>query len=311
MQIGRLTKVNIKELWRHEQYDFSNWLSKEENIELLNDILGLTLIDVKKEVNVGAYRCDIVAKDETSDTVIVIENQLEASDHDHLGKIITYASGLSADFIVWIVKEARSEHRSAIEWLNNNTNKNINFFLIELHAYKIGNSIPAPKFEVIEMPNNFIKNTKLKTNDDVLSKSESSRLEFWTRFNEVLEERNKPFNPRKPSTDHWYSIALGTSKVHMNILLVSKDNYIGLDIQVNDNKEIFDKLFLKKDIIENEIGLNFDWQRLDNKKASRIIYKINSLNFDDKSNYNDLINIVIDRVLQIKPIFSKYLKELN
>lgn len=311
MQIGRLTKVNIKELWRHEQYDFSNWLSKEENIELLNDILGLTLIDVKKEVNVGAYRCDIVAKDETSDTVIVIENQLEASDHDHLGKIITYASGLSADFIVWIVKEARSEHRSAIEWLNNNTNKNINFFLIELHAYKIGNSIPAPKFEVIEMPNNFIKNTKLKTNDDVLSKSESSRLEFWTRFNEVLEERNKPFNPRKPSTDHWYSIALGTSKVHMNILLVSKDNYIGLDIQVNDNKENFDKLFLKKDIIENEIGLNFDWQRLDNKKASRIIYKINSLNFDDKSNYNDLINIVIDRVLQIKPIFSKYLKELN
>lgn len=311
MQIGRLIKVNIKELWRHEQYDFSNWLSKEENIELLNDILGLTLIDVKKEVNVGAYRCDIVAKDETSDTVIVIENQLEASDHDHLGKIITYASGLSADFIVWIVKEARSEHRSAIEWLNNNTNKNINFFLIELHAYKIGNSIPAPKFEVIEMPNNFIKNTKLKTNDDVLSKSESSRLEFWTRFNEVLEERNKPFNPRKPSTDHWYSIALGTSKAHMNILLVSKDNYIGLDIQVNDNKEIFDKLSLKKDIIENEIGLNFDWQRLDNKKASRIIYKINSLNFDDKSNYNDLINTVIDRVLQIKPIFSKYLKELN
>lgn len=310
MQIGRLTKVNIKELWRHEQYDFSNWLSKEENIELLNDILGLTLIDVKKEVNVGAYRCDIVAKDETSDTIIVIENQLEASDHDHLGKIITYASGLSADFIVWIVKEARSEHRSAIEWLNNNTNKNINFFLIELHAYKIGNSIPAPKFEVIEMPNNFIKNTKLKTNDDILSKSESSRLEFWTRFNEVLEERNKPFNTRKPSTDHWYSIALGTSKAHMNILLVSKDNYIGLDIQVNGDKALFDKLFLKKDIIENEIGLNFDWQRLDNKKASRIIYKINSLNFDDKSNYNDLINTVIDRVLQIKPIFSKYLKEL-
>lgn len=311
MQIGRLTKVNIKELWRHEQYDFSNWLSKEENIELLNDILGLTLVDVKKEVNVGAYRCDIVAKDETSDTIIVIENQLEASDHDHLGKIITYASGLSADFIVWIVKEARSEHRSAIEWLNNNTNKNINFFLIELHAYKIGNSIPAPKFEVIEMPNNFIKNTKLKTNDDVLSKSESSRLEFWIRFNEVLEERNKPFNPRKPSTDHWYSIALGTSKAHMNILLVSKDNYIGLDIQVNGDKELFDKLFLKKNIIENEIGLIFDWQRLDDKKASRIIYKISSLNFDDKSNYNDLINTVIDKVLQIKPIFSKYLKELN
>ena len=109
--------------------------------------MGLTLVDIDKEVYVGSYRCDLVAKDETSGTKVIIENQLEASNHDHLGKIITYASGLNAPIVVWIVKEARAEHRSAIEWLNNNTTSNVDFFLIEVHAYKIGNSLPAVKFE--------------------------------------------------------------------------------------------------------------------------------------------------------------------
>ena len=159
MILGKLTEVDIRELWEHEQYDFSEWLSQEQNIEYLNEILGLSLTDIKKEVFVGAYRCDLVAKDEMSDTTIIIENQLECSDHNHLGKIITYASGLNAKVIVWIVKEAREEHRSAIEWLNNITDPDLNFFLIEIHAYKIGNSDPAPKFEIIEEPNGYRKNT--------------------------------------------------------------------------------------------------------------------------------------------------------
>ena len=120
--IGKLTEVDARELWKHEQYDFSNWLAKEENLEYLNDIIGLTLTDVDKEVYVGPYRCDIVAKDETSGITVIVENQLEGTNHDHLGKIITYASGLNAKVMIWIVKEAKEEHRAAIEWLNNNTN---------------------------------------------------------------------------------------------------------------------------------------------------------------------------------------------
>lgn len=115
MKLGRLEEVNVRKLWSHEQYDFSNWLAKEENIELLNEVLGLTLVDIEKEVYVGSYRCDLVASDETTAQRIIIENQLEQSNHDHLGKIVTYASGLDAKVIVWIVKEAREEHRSAIE----------------------------------------------------------------------------------------------------------------------------------------------------------------------------------------------------
>lgn len=94
MQLGRLKEVPVRQLWKHEQYDFSKWIAHEENIELLNEILGLTLVDVDKEVYVGAYRCDIVAQDETTGVKVIIENQLEPSNHDHLGKIITYASGL-------------------------------------------------------------------------------------------------------------------------------------------------------------------------------------------------------------------------
>ena len=126
-QLGRLKEVDIRNLWSHEQYDFSEWLSKHENLELLNEVIGITLSEVEKEVYVGSYRCDLVGNDETTGDKVIIENQLEASNHDHLGKIITYASGLDAKVIVWIVKEAREEHRSAIEWLNNNTSERLNF----------------------------------------------------------------------------------------------------------------------------------------------------------------------------------------
>ena len=107
MKLGRLKEVEVRDLWKHEQYDFSEWLSKKENIENLNEILGLTLIDISKETYVGSYRCDLFAKDETTGIKVIIENQLEISNHDHLGKIITYASGLDAKVVVWIVKEAR------------------------------------------------------------------------------------------------------------------------------------------------------------------------------------------------------------
>lgn len=308
LELGRLEEVNVRELWSHEQYDFSNWLAKEENIDLLNEVLGLTLVDIEKEVFVGAYRCDLVAKDEASGENVIIENQLEASNHDHLGKIVTYASGLDANVIVWIVKEAREEHRSAIEWLNNNTNKNLNFFLIETHAYRIGNSLYAPKFEIVEKPNDFIKNAKIQTGSEELNKSQSERLVFWTRFNEVVVERGKPFNLRKTTTDHWYDVAIGVSGVLVEITLVNKEGCVGIALYIIDDKELFDSLNEKKIEIESKLGFELDWQRLDNKKASRIIYRIPGLNFDDHSNYDALMNDIIDKVILFVKVFKKYVK---
>ena len=307
MAIGKLEEIDIRELWKHEQYDFSEWLSKKENIENLNEILGLTLVDISKETYVGSYRCDLFAKDETTGIKVIIENQLEMSNHDHLGKIITYASGLDAKVVVWIVKEAREEHRSAIEWLNNNTNSNVNFFLIEIHAYKIGNSDNAPMFQVIEEPNDFIKNNKSTNSSDTMNKSQSQRVEFWNQFNNVLVERGKPFNVRKATTDHWYNVAIGTSDAHIDITLVNKDSVIGVELYITDNKELFDKLYQKKDEIEDDLGFKLDWRRLNNSKASRIVTFIKGLNFDDHSNYNELMNKTIDLAVLMRDTFKKYI----
>lgn len=309
MKIGKFKEVDIRELWKHEQYDFSAWLAKEENIEELNELLGLTLIDVSKEAYVGTYRCDILAKDETTGINVIIENQLEQSNHEHLGKIITYASGLNAKVIVWIVKQAREEHRSAIEWLNNNTNNDLNFFLIELHAYRIDDSNPAPKFEIVEKPNNFIKNSKVNGNKEDLSKSQAERLEFWELFNQEIVSHGKPFNVRKPTTDHWYSIAVGTSKAHIDVTLVNKDNKIGVGLWISDNKELFDDLYENKDEIEQEVGFGMIWDRKeDTQKASSIMHYIKGLDFDNHSNYKELMDEVINKVVMLKNVLKKYIR---
>lgn len=305
--IGKLIEVDVRELWKHEQYDFSNWLAKDANLEYLNEILGLTLTDVDKEVYVGPYRCDLVAKDETSGITIIIENQLEGTNHDHLGKIITYASGLGAKVMVWIVKEAKEEHRAAIEWLNNNTNNDVNFFLIEIHAYKIGASDPAPKFEVVEKPNEFVKRSKVKGDDNELNKRQSERLAFWEQFNQVLVSRGKPFNVRKATTDHWYDVALGTSEAHIAVNLVNKDGIIVVEVYINDNKELFDTLYDQKDEIEEKLGLELTWDRLNGKKASRIKRYIPGLDFDDHSNYDFLMNQSIDTAIKMRDVFKKYI----
>ena len=306
MKLGKLQEVDIRNLWNHEQYDFSEWLSKAENLELLNEAIGLTLSEVEKEVYVGSYRCDLVGTDETTGDKVIIENQLEMSNHDHLGKIITYASGLDAKVVVWIVKEAREEHRSAIEWLNNNTPEKLSFFLIEIHAYQIGDSLCAPKFEVVEKPNGFIKNAKTQSGSGDYNKSQGERIEFWTRFNEVLVERGKPFNVRKPTTDHWYDIAIGTSEAHVSLTLVNKDGCVGVELYINDNKDLFDKLYAQKDEIEQKLGLDPEWQRLDGKKAARILYRMPGLNFDDHSNYDSLMNEMIDKAVLFSTVFKKY-----
>ena len=307
-KLGRLEEVDIRKLWNHEQYDFSNWLSEEDNLVLLNEAIGLTLSEVEKEVYVGAYRCDLVGKDETTGDVVIIENQLEVSNHDHLGKIITYASGLNASVVVWIVKEAREEHRSAIERLNNNTATTINFFLIEVHAYRIGDSLYAPKFEIVEKPNGFIKNAKTKSGSGDYNKTQSERLEFWTQLNELIIERGKPINVRKATTDHWYDVAIGTADAHVSFTLVNKDGCVGVELYMPDNKELYDHLENSKDEIEDELGLSLDWQRLDDKKASRILYRIPGLNFDDHSNYDVLMNEMIDRAIAFTKVFKKYIK---
>ena len=308
LEFGKLKEVDVRELWKHEQYNFSEWLAKEENIEMLGDEVGVTFAEIRKEVFVGAYRCDLVAQDETSGAKIIIENQLEATNHDHLGKIITYASGLEATVVIWIVKEAREEHRSAIEWLNSKTTEDVSFFLIEIHAYKIGDSLPAPKFEVVEKPNDFVKTTKGNLRSGELTFVESERLNFWTQFNEVIKERDKTINICKATTNHWYNVSLGSSKAKLSITLNTKEKAVGIEVYIQNDKTLFDQLYALREQIEDETGLTFDWQRLDGKKASRIRYLMDGLDFENQENYPELMNEVLDQVIKMRKVFKKYIK---
>lgn len=307
MKLGKLEEIDIRKVWLHEQYDFSAWLSKEENIAELSDALNLSLTDVETEKFVGNYRCDILCKDELTGKNVLIENQLEPTNHDHLGKLITYASGLDASVVVWIVQSAKEEHASAIEWLNKNTTEDLAFFLVEIHAYKIGDSDPAPNFKIIEQPNEFVKSVKSIAKSGKLNASEEGRLEFWTQFNQVLEEKGKPFNKRKATTDHWYDIAIGSSQCHMTINLVNKEHKIRIGLYINDNKELYDSLYDRKGEIESAIGYELEWWRLDGKKASMIGTHIKQLDFNKQDNYPELMDKTIEIVVKLRDTFKKYI----
>ncbi len=308
MKLGKLQEIDIRKVWQHEQYDFSKWLAGEDNIQELGNALNLSLTDVETEKFVGNYRCDILCKDEITGKVVLIENQLESTNHDHLGKIIAYASGLDASVVIWIVASARQEHASAIEWLNKHTDDDLSFFLVEVHAYKIGDSEPAPQFKIIEQPNDFIKSVKAISQSSNISDSERSRLEFWTQLNEVLEERGKPFNKRKPTTDHWYSVAMGSSECHISIDLVNKEHKIRVGVWIGDNKQLFDKFYANREQIEASCGFKLTWDRLENKKASLACTYIHGLDFDNPDNYPELMNKAIDLVLTIRKAFVPFLK---
>ena len=182
ISLGQLKEIkDLREVWPHEALDFTPWLAEEKNLALLADAVGLEITVDETESKVGDFNVDIYATETGTERRIIIENQLEDTNHDHLGKLITYASGKGADIVIWIVKRAREEHRAAIEWLNNHTDENISFFLIEIKLYKIGNSDPAVKFEIIEKPNDWTKEVKKQSTN---APAQQFRLEYWTAFNE-------------------------------------------------------------------------------------------------------------------------------
>lgn len=167
INLGKLQEIrDLREVWPHEALDFTPWLADDDNLTLLADAVGLDITVDETESSVGDFNVGIYATETGTDRKIIIENQLEDTNHDHLGKLITYASGKNADIVIWIVKRAREKHRAAVEWLNNHTDENISFFLLEIKLYRINNSEPAVKFEVIEKPNNWTKEIKKQGSTD-------------------------------------------------------------------------------------------------------------------------------------------------
>lgn len=310
IQLGVMKKIDdLRSVWSHEALEFTPWLAKPENIKMLSETIGLDIEVEETESSVDTFSADIVGIDTNTGRKVIIENQLEDSNHTHLGQIITYAAGKNASTIIWIVKHARDAHRAAIEWLNNHSDEDVNFFLIEIELWQINDSLIAPKFNVVEEPNNWTKEIK-KTTIESNSATRQARLDFWTKFNEIAftdTEYKKEFRPRKPSTDHWYSMAIGLSGSHLQILYLVPSNAIIVEIYISNDKELFDKLYSHKDAIEQIVGCELDWRKLPEKKASRIILK-RHFDLSDDTLLNDEIDWIKEYSLKLKKAFIKYHK---
>jgi len=312
MKIGRIKEVPLRELWKHEALNFTPWLAQPENLELLGDEIELSLVDPKVEQKVGQYSCDIVCRDELSDKVVIIENQYGKTDHDHLGKIITYASGVNASYIVWIVEKATDGHKSAIEWLNSKTDADTGFFLIELRAIRIGDSDAAPMFEIVESPNDWSKQVR-KSVAEGMNRSQTLRLAFWENFNDILSQRkNTELKTRKPSTNHWYDFTIGNRHCFIRVELVDKDGFVRINCLMPDNKAMFDLIAEHKVQVDSSFqDIKLVWSRSDDKKESRISTTINGLDLDKAESYDGLANKILDMAERFKHAFSNIARKYN
>ena len=289
MKLGTIKKIDLRDVWSSESSDFTPWLATEENISLLGDAIGLELEVESQEKNVGPFRADILARDLTSNHYVLIENQLEQTNHNHLGQIMTYAAGLDAFSIIWIAKSFTEEHRAALDWLNRITEENINFFGIEIEVIQIGDSLPAPQFKVVAKPNDWSKSVRSSASTGELTDTKLKQQQYWTEFKEYVEKNGSPFKVQKPSPQHWTNIALGRSNFYLSLTVNSQSHIICINLEIGGAraKEHFDKL---RDLYEEDskehISADIEWLRLDDRKSCMVKLS-KSFNFTDESSRDE------------------------
>ncbi len=255
VKLGSIERVPVREVWPHEALDFTKWLAQEENLTQLGDACSIDLELVDTESPVGSFSVDIFAKEAGSDRRVIIENQLEETNHDHLGKIITYAAGKDADVVIWVVARARDEHRKAIEWLNDHTDDECSFFLVEIEVWRIGDSPMAPRFNVVESPNEWARAERAK---DGLSDTKAAQLGYWQAYREAAlsdPDFSKVMRPRKARAQHWTDVNVGSSRYHLCLLAVVQKRRIGVEVCVSNDKEFGKDVFAHQIELEQLLGV--------------------------------------------------------
>lgn len=310
MTLGRLDKVDLRKYWRDEAREFTPWLVKPENMQLLADTLDIDIELEDTEVNVGGFKADILAH-ETHGRKILIENQLEKTNHDHLGKIITYASGKDASIIIWICKSVTEEHRKAIDWLNEITEEGIDFFALEIELWKIDESSPAPKFNIVCSPNEWAKTIRDETKTPP-SETQLLRQEFWSGLKEYMLNNKTSVKPRKPHVEHWYDFAIGRSGFHLSLTINTQRNTLGCELYLEGEraKEAFHLLLKDKEAIEQEIGSELDWRELPMRRDCRILV-ITEGDIRQKKHWNDYFEWFHNQTELFYKAFSNKVKELK
>ncbi len=303
-KFGELKNVPLRKLWPNEASDFTPWLAS--NIESLGEALGLELELIEREASVGDFSLDLLAKDLGSSRITIIENQLTQTDHGHLGKLLTYAAGFSASIVIWVAESIRDEHRQALEWLNQRTDTETQFFGVITEVLKIDDSKPAYHFKPVVFPNEWQKSKKQKSSQSPSSKGEKYRAYFQSLIDE-LREKHHFTGAKAGQPQSWYSFSAGIKGITFgaNFAMGGKartELYIDQG-DYEQNKKIFDYLKVKSREIENEYGSELNWERLDDKRACRIALYCDAVVDSADDELEQLRQWHIDNLLKIKKIF--------
>lgn len=272
--LGRLKRVDLRDVWTSEAQHFTPWLANDANIQILAELLRLDLVVEATEQNVGPFRADILCKDTIDGSWVLIENQLERTDHNHLGQLLTYAAGLQAVTIVWISSTFTEEHRAALDWLNEITDESYRFFGLEVELWRIGDSLAAPKFNVVSKPNDWsrsVATAKRKTGGGDLSDTVALRLEYWSAFREYAEQAGCRIKLHKPDP-RYISTSIGKIWCHLACVSATRGRYVRVELCItgSDRLKYFDLLFNERKGIENDAGFCLEWRRLELRKASLV-----------------------------------------
>jgi len=308
--LGKLKQVDLREQWKTEAGDFTKWLAGEENMALLSDEIGIDIKLIQTEASVGKFNVDILAEEETTGKKIIIENQLEATNHTHLGQIITYASGHEASYIIWIVKDVRDEHKQAVDWLNEHTDEDINFFIVKMELWQIDSSAYAPKFQIVSKPNEWAKAVKQLSGKSQLTDTKVTQLEFWNKFKEYAQGTKTALRLRKAHPQHWYDISIGTSGAHVALTINTQAKQLACELYIPDSKELFHKLSEHKDNIEPELGQKPEWMELPGKKAARIKLSKEG-DIDQPDHWEEYFKWFKTTAENFQKVFLKYIKKVR
>jgi hypothetical protein len=286
--LGRLERVELRNIWLSEASDFTPWLARKENLDILGETLGIDLELEAQERPVGPFRADILCKDIGTDRWVLIENQLERTDHTHLGQLLTYASGLEAVTIVWISARFTEEHRSTLDWLNRITNESFRFFGLEVELWRIGDSPAAPKFNIISKPNDWsqsVAQAARAIDDAELSETRILQRDYWAAFDKVLAALGGPVSGgKKPQPQSWMAYSIGRSHLTLNAAMVRTKKQVRAELYMSSAKAkaFFHLLAAQKEAIERELGFALDWEELPEGQDSRI-----SISLDDADPENE------------------------
>ena len=315
-EIDRLQRVDLREIWPNEATDFTPWLAKEENLQILCEALdNLTLETEAVEKEVGSFKADIVCRDVDEDLPVLIENQLGPTDHDHLGKLLTYSAGLRSFTVVWIAQSIRPEHRAALDWLNQISNEHCNFFGLEIELWRIGASNPAPKFNVVSKPNNWSRRVSQTLEDTEPTPFQILQSKYWERFLTYFGENYDGWNTnRKPRAQHWMTWNIGNSGFNLTTVIGVRDRFLRLELYIERKPaEVFlGQLQQISKEIENELGFELVWgDQGAQTQSKRISYYYRDVDVDDESDWDNQHRWLADHLIKFRDVFKPRIQNLD